>query len=69
MVTSLNVSLRFCKCRIASNDHQSSTIHLMHHVAVSFDILPPSRPMRSMSGVLESSHQALSIRRIAGLIG
>eukprot|EP00984_Skeletonema_dohrnii_P021124 scaffold10473_cov56-Skeletonema_dohrnii-CCMP3373.AAC.1 len=29
----------------------------------------PSGPMKAMSGVLESSHQALSIRRIISLIG
>ena len=33
----------------------------MHHVA---GILPPSRPMKAMSGVLESYHRALSIGRI-----
>ncbi len=38
-------------------------------MSVSFDILSPSRPIRTMSGVLESSNQALSIRRIMGLIG
>ena len=36
---------------------------------ISFDILPSRRPMTMMSGVLESSHQALSIRRIISLIG
>jgi len=50
----------------ASNqDHQS----IDEHICVLLRILPSSRPMRSMSGVLESSRQDLSIRRIFGLMG
>ena len=41
----------------------------MNHVAITYRrILPCSAPMTAMSGALESSRQALSIRRIMSLI-
>ena len=52
-----------------ANQDQSS-----HHIKkckmhLSNDILPSSAPMRSISGVLESSRQALSIGSTCSFIG
>ena len=49
---------------LMSQRHQQSTKQDRGTMLISYGILPSSRPMRTISGVLESSRAALSIRRI-----
>ena len=67
-----------CRIKKPSNQGKSSrctysrsrcTMHDHWPWAVSFDILSRRGPIKTISGVLKSSHQALSFRRVMRLIG
>mmetsp|Transcript_8731 Transcript_8731/g.17485 ORF Transcript_8731/g.17485 Transcript_8731/m.17485 type:complete len:92 (+) Transcript_8731:29-304(+) len=65
-----------CRSAVCTFDEMDNFLMSQHHqqstnkiVCISYGILPSSRPMRTISGVLESSRAALSIRRIVGLVG
>lgn len=62
--------LQICWAGACSIGQKSSQISDDHGAVTTLaaDILPCSRPMTAMSGALESSRQALSIRRIFSLI-
>ena len=49
---------------VVSNPLFTDSHHYDQHVALIQYILPSSGPMKALSGVLESSRAALSIRRI-----
>eukprot|EP00986_Skeletonema_menzelii_P010078 scaffold4745_cov129-Skeletonema_menzelii.AAC.2 len=57
------------EAQYCEDPQSSSTPCNFTMTAESADILPSSGPMTTISGVLESSRQALSIRRIFSLIG
>ena len=54
---------------VSKVQHQTSTFKSDSPCCTSFDILPPGRSMKAISGVLESPWAALSTRRIISLIG